>query len=408
MSKCRRKPSWLCSGLSRPPLYDLSPRSLYVHIPFCASRCFYCDFNTYVAPPAVRREYVGHLVAEFRLLRDEYFGAGARPELDTVFFGGGTPTMLADEEWSRLAGAIEDCFTLAADAEWTAEANPGGVGRESLRHLKSLGVNRVSFGAQTWNETLLQAIGRLHAADDIARAVQNARDAGIGRMNVDLMLGLPDQTLADVEDAVERVAALGLRHVSAYGLKVEEGTPFADWQRQGLLRLPDEEDDATMYERACEAFGQAGLLRYEVSNFAVPGEEARHNLVYWRNLPYLAAGAGAHGYVYGRRYENVRSLSAYAGLLARGARPVDGWRCVEPAEAMEDSMMLGLRLAAGVSRDHFRALHGMPPDAVFGAQISHLVSLGLLADDGRQLVIPPERLAAAGGIFAEFIGAAAI
>ena len=383
----------------------MPPRSLYVHIPFCASRCFYCDFNSFVAPDSVRAAYVEALARELALLRDEYFGAGARPPLDTVFFGGGTPTLLTAGEWDLLADRLDRLFAITGGAEWTVEANPGTVDGNSLRRLRALGVNRLSLGAQTLNDALLMAIGRLHAAEDVLRSVGAAQEAGFTRLNLDFMLGLPGQTTADVEASLEGALAAGVNHVSAYGLKVEEGTPFADWQRRGLLHLPDEELEADMYEWTRTALAAGGLAQYEISNFAAPGEPARHNLVYWENLPYLAAGAGAHGYAFGRRYENERSLAGYAAGLAAGRRPVARWLPVPESEAMENTMMLGLRLAEGVSHAHFERLHGASPRAVFRKELDRLEKAGLLRDDGRRIVIPAGRFAVANAVFAAFVGA---
>ncbi|MDA8119236.1 MAG: radical SAM family heme chaperone HemW [Gammaproteobacteria bacterium] len=379
--------------------------SLYIHIPFCASKCFYCDFNSYVTPPAVRQAYVEQLNRELTLVRDEYFGTHSRPVLDTVFFGGGTPTMLSVDEWRLVARRIHELFTLSATAEWTVEANPGTVGSELLRELRLHGVNRISFGVQTLNDMLLQAIGRLHTAADALRSIELASAAGFARINIDLMLGLPDQTQDDVADALECAIGAGVRHISAYSLKIEEHTPFAQWDRRGWLRFPSEDAEADMYEMVRARLGEAGLLQYEISNFAARGDEARHNLAYWRNDFYLAAGAGAHGYVNGERYRNVRPLPAYANRLAEGVRPVEEVVAVPEAEAMEDTMMLGLRLAQGVTQTRFRVRHGTAMHTIFGAIIERLEERGLLMDDGRRVWIPPARYTVANEVFAEFVGA---
>lgn len=385
-------------------LRNRAPRSLYVHIPFCASRCYYCDFNSYVAGNAVRAAYVDDLTAELRLLRDSYFGHGERPSLDTVFFGGGTPTLLSSSQWRTVAGTIHELFDIATDCEWTAEANPGTVDAALLDTLIALGVNRLSFGAQTLNETLLQAIGRIHSADDVLRSIELAAAKGLTRISVDLMLGLPDQTLQDVSHTLSRVLASGVSHVSAYGLKVEEGTPFARWQDAGLLRLPDEDAEVAMYETARDILAAHGYAQYEISNFAQPGQEARHNLVYWSNLPYLAAGAGAHGYVRASRYQNERSLTSYGQRVRRGERPVAEEQTVTPEAAMEDTMMLGLRLKRGVADSYFRALHGVEMRAVFGNVIERLAKQGALLLDANGVRIPSAHYEVANEIFSAFIG----
>lgn len=384
-----------------------APRALYVHIPFCTSKCYYCDFNSYVSGPQVRGNYVRALRREISMLREAHFPGGDRPELDTVFFGGGTPTVLTEEEFQDLALAIRSAFRLARGYEWTVEANPGSADPGKLRAFREAGANRISFGAQTFNETLLLAIGRTHGAGDVERSVAFAREAGFGRISLDLMLGLPDQTGADVREGVRRARDTGVGHISVYGLKVEEGTPFAVWESRGHLRLPDEDLQADMYEQARSDLEEAGFSQYEISNFARPGEESNHNLGYWRNLPYLGAGAGAHGFVSGIRYENRKSLSDYAKDLEANRLPVAGSRRISGCEAMEDAMILGLRTREGVAAELFRARYGRAPRDVFGPEVEFLVRQGALRDEGGRLNVPRELFGVANEVFERFVGACA-
>lgn len=254
-----------------------APQSLYVHIPFCKSRCFYCDFTTFVKSPAAMEAYVDALVAEWDLMEP------LEAPLATAYFGGGTPTLLSASLLHRLLDAMHRRFEFCADAEITFESNPDSITREKLRVLRDHGVNRISFGAQAFQDHLLQAIGRAHLRDAIEEAVWAARDLGFPHMNVDLMFGLPDQTLRDVAESVEAVLRLPVDHVSAYWLKIEPGTPFAKWHEMGLLSLPGEDAEADMYRLVRDVLREAGFVHYEISNFARPGGEARHNLVYWRN-----------------------------------------------------------------------------------------------------------------------------
>ncbi|MCL6636862.1 MAG: radical SAM family heme chaperone HemW [Alicyclobacillus sp.] len=376
-----------------------APSSLYVHIPFCPSRCFYCDFTTYVAPPAAVEAYVDALCQEFALL------AELRPApLQTVFFGGGTPTHLHLGQWEQVWSALTRWLPLAPAAEVSVEANPGRLSRELLQGLRSLGVNRLSLGAQALDDRLLLTLGRQHSADDVRRSVELARAAGFTRINLDLMFGLPEQSLADVAASVREVVALGVPHISAYWLKVEAGTPFAEWQALGLLTLPGEDVEAEMYGLVREQLAAAGYVHYEVSNFAQPGEEARHNLVYWRNEPYLAAGVGAHGYVYGERYENVRSLLAYQQALAAGRRPVAQSHQVSAAEAAEDTVMLGLRLRAGVSAARFYERHGADLTALFMREWQALQRLGLVTWAEGAWRLTERAWPVANEVFARFVG----
>lgn len=380
--------------------HQQDPASLYVHIPFCKSRCFYCDFTTYVAPRPEVTAYVSYLKQEFELLARE-----TNKPLQTVFFGGGTPTYLSANELEAVFAALHQHFNLASDAEITVEANPGTVDAEKLVVMRACGVNRISFGAQTFDENLLMAIGRTHDKATILSSVELAHRHGFSRINLDLMFGLPEQTLDSVRQAVKQVVEMGVRHVSAYWLKVEAGTPFHKWQEQGLLPLPGEDREADMYELVREMLSKNGFVHYEVSNFATPGEEALHNLVYWRNESYLAAGVGGHGYVRGRRYENVTALTDYARLLSAGMRPIADAHQVSAEEAAEDTMMLGLRLHEGVSAKRFRQRHGASIQDVFGKQIQRLTGQGLIHEDRATYRLTDRAWPIANVVFEEFVGA---
>ncbi|MCL6452465.1 MAG: radical SAM family heme chaperone HemW [Alicyclobacillus sp.] len=379
---------------------ERDPTSLYVHIPFCRSRCFYCDFTTYVAPRPEVDAYLNHLERELEML-----GAKTRTSLQTVFVGGGTPTFLTTGQLDRLFQAIHHNFRLVSDAEVTVEANPGTVTPEKLERLAAAGVNRISFGAQTFDESLLLAIGRSHDRAAIEESVRLARESGFSRINLDLMFGLPDQTTDAVRRAVEACLALDVPHLSAYWLKVEPGTPFARWHDEGLLALPGEDAEAEMYELVRDLLATAGLRQYEVSNFARPGEEARHNLVYWRNEPYWAAGVGAHGYVRGRRTANVTSLVDYAKHVASGALPVAEVHDVSPAEAAEDTMMLGLRLREGVHVDTFRRRHGALPAELFPEALARLEAHGLVETTAGHVRLTHRAYPVANIVFEAFVGA---
>ncbi len=375
-----------------------TPTSLYVHIPFCRSRCFYCDFNTYVAPDSVMVDYVDALGAEF-----EKLSQSAPGPLQTVFFGGGTPTLPSSLLLERMLKQLHAHFSLAAGAEFTFESNPDSVDEEKLALLRSFGVNRLSFGAQTFRDRLLMTIGRAHDAQKVVDSVERAYQLGFRQINVDLMFGLPEQSLADVEHALDKVLSLPIDHVSAYWLKVEEGTPFAKWRDSGQLPLPGEDLEADMYDLVRDRLQQAGFVHYEISNFARPGGEARHNLVYWRNQPYLAAGAGAHGYVKGVRYENMPKLPDYIGTLKAGNRPILSSYDVTDAEAAEDTMMLGLRLAEGVSKEDFVLRYGVTIEDVYGDVYTQLLEQGLLVETASRVRIPARYWPVANAIFEKFV-----
>jgi len=379
-----------------------APQSLYVHIPFCKSRCFYCDFTTFVKSPAAMEAYVDALVAEWDLMEP------LEAPLATAYFGGGTPTLFSASLLHRMLDAMHRRFEFCADAEITFESNPDSITREKLRVLRDHGVNRISFGAQAFQDHLLQAIGRAHLRDAIEEAVWAARDLGFPHVNVDLMFGLPDQTLHDVAESVEAVLRLPVDHVSAYWLKIEPGTPFAKWHEMGLLSLPGEDAEADMYRLVRDVLRDAGFVHYEISNFARPGGEARHNLVYWRNEPYCASGVGAHGYARGERYAMERRFSAYLAAVREGRRPVSARQRVPVAERAEDQVILGLRLAEGVDRQRFERRFGRTIEDVFPGVVERLLAEGLLERRGSAYRIPDAYWPIANAIFEQWIGAADI
>jgi oxygen-independent coproporphyrinogen-3 oxidase len=366
------------------------PYSLYIHIPFCRHRCAYCDFNTYAGQEDSIPAYVEALCRELE------FTAQNTPEkltLHTIFFGGGTPSLLTPRQFETVLETISKYFDLA-DPEITIEANPGTVSLSDLRELHSLGINRISFGVQSANPFELRMLERAHSYFDVINAVTWARTAGFDNLNLDLIYGLPLQTLDVWSATVKLILGLAPEHLSLYALTLEHGTPFGRWSARGLMPLPDPDLAADMYEWASEILETAGYEQYEISNWGKPGMECRHNLQYWRGLPYLAAGAGAHGYVNGYRYSNVLRIKTYIERLSKepceGSKPSQGLAFpLTPAtvnqhrqtlqDDMSEFMMTGLRLTReGVSPETFRVRFGQEMEAIFGKEIEDLVRLGLL------------------------------
>jgi len=362
------------------PLHRWPPRALYIHIPFCASKCPYCDFNSYVAEGQPVDRYLDALEREMELTARQFPPA----PLMSVFVGGGTPTILSPKQLRRLMEAVRRHFPLEREAEITVEANPGCTDPAKLEALREGGANRISFGAQSFDDGLLAAIGRDHTAGDVAASVREARRAGFGNISIDLMFGLPGQTLRQLADSVEKALELDLPHYSMYSLKIEENTPFYQLYRRGELRLPDEDTEADMYEHLRRRLTEAGYVHYEISNFARHGFESRHNLTYWRNEPYYGVGAGAHGYVKGVRHVNVRGVEAYIEAASRGL-PRRSESRVGAREAMEDFMMVGLRMLAGVRSADFAAqFGGLRLEDVFGGTLARLAEQGLLEPVGAE------------------------
>ena len=371
------------------------PLGFYVHIPFCETKCPYCDFNTYERIEHLIPAYVEALSREISLWADVL----DHPGIDTVFFGGGTPSYLSAEYMAGLMSTIHREFDLSASAEVTLEANPGDVSPRRLEALLEAGFNRLSIGVQSLDDRLLGLLGRRHDAREAAEAFRTAVAVGFDNTSIDLIYGLPHQSLWDWQDTLDRAVALGPPHISMYGLTLEEGTPMAQWVSTGRLPAPDPDLAADMYE-AAEATGlAAGYRHYEISNWALPGYESRHNLRYWRNQPFIGTGPGAHSYLAGFRFSNLRSPRTYIQRVA-GERPelregtsiedaIMGMPVIDMVERedaereMSETMMMGLRLDTGISEKEFTGRFGRSPAAVYSVAIDELGSLGLLdASDG--------------------------
>ena len=388
--------------------------SLYLHIPFCTHRCAYCDFNTYAGQEALIPAYVDALCREIE------FTGRRTPQLPnyptnihTIFFGGGTPSLLAPKQFESILKTIRANFPLMEDAEVTIEANPGTVSSADLLDLRKLGINRISFGVQSANTEELRMLERAHNFFDVIEAVSSARKAGFDNLNLDLIYSLPEQTLKTWQATVRRILDLHPEHISAYALTLEHGTPFGRWAAKGLLPLPDPDLAAEMYEWAGETFDAHGYAQYEISNWARRKNEGermkaensvaeslsfilhnssfqcRHNLQYWRGLPYLAFGAGAHGYANGYRYSNVLRIKTYIERLNTDHWPVNTVFPLTPAtvnhhkqtlqDDMSEFMLTGLRLTGeGVSDHEFQMRFGISMLDVYRKEIAELTKLGLL------------------------------
>jgi oxygen-independent coproporphyrinogen III oxidase len=355
---------------------DALPRSAYIHVPFCARRCFYCDF----AVEANRRPPVGEwieAVAREAALRLEAEGLAAPLPMDTVYVGGGTPSLLGTGAMARLREALAPHLAWEdGAAEWTCEANPESFTPELAEDWAAAGVGRISLGVQSFDSGVLRWMGRLHGPEGPAQAVLAARAAGIEDVSVDLIFGLPERLGRDWEADLARALELEPTHVSLYGLTAEPGAPLGRRVREGRERLAEEEGYAEQYRTACETLAAAGFEHYEVSNFALPGRRSRHNQVYWSGAPYLAFGPGAHGYRPPRRWWNLRGWIAYRDALAAGHLPLDDQEHLDAAALDLERLWLGLRTDAGA------------PDAVLGerqrAVVQRWVASGLAkAGSGR-------------------------
>ncbi|SFC37835.1 coproporphyrinogen III oxidase, anaerobic [Bacillus sp. OV322] len=351
-------------------------KSAYLHIPFCEHICHYCDFNKVFLQGQPVDEYLKSMKKEMELSLRKYTAGN----LDTIFVGGGTPTSLDEKQLEYLCASIKETLPFNENTEYTFEANPGDLSAEKLKVLFDSGVNRLSFGVQSFNDELLKKIGRTHRASDVYETLEKARAAGFTNISIDLIYGLPGQEMEDFKDTLNKAMELSLPHFSGYSLIVEPKTVFYNLMQKGKLNLPPQELEARMYEVLMETMGKHGLRQYEISNFAKPGFESRHNLTYWNNEEYFGFGAGAHSYTSGKRIANYGPLKKYMTPIAEGELPAMEEHTVSIKEKMEEEMFLGLRKAEGVSLAHFREKFSVEMKEIFGKPLEEQLSKGLLEE----------------------------
>jgi len=350
------------------------PLSIYIHVPFCQKRCIYCDFATFTGQDHQMPAYVAAVEQEI----ERRAGELGRPPAQTVFFGGGTPSLLSPALLSRLLAAVDRRFTLDPRAEITMEANPGTLDEAALREVRALGVNRLSFGVQSLNDATLEVLGRIHSAQEALDAFAMARRCGFDNVSGDLIYALPSQEMADWQATLNGLLALDLPHLSLYALTPEEGTPLWKALERGALSLPVGDRAAEMYEWARDQLAAHGYHHYEISNWAKPGWESRHNMAYWVQTPYLGFGVSAHGYDNGERRGNVRGLAGYLRRIEQGRDPAATVEQIDARRAQSDGMIFGLRLIDGIERAVFRRQHGVDPLEVWPGEIALLRAQGML------------------------------
>ena len=376
---------------------------VYVHIPFCLRKCLYCDFTSYPGKEGLFEEYVQALRAEIRLAGDRF------PEVrvPTIYFGGGTPNVLSADQLTSVLDQIKQSFDVLSDAEITVESNPG-------LPITQDGFSRLSLGVQSFQDNELQALGRIHSADEAMKAY---RDAEFSNISVDLMYGIPGQTLESWRETLDKALDLGPEHISLYSLTIEEGTPYWDMRRSGSLELPGDDIEADMYELAIEKLTSDGYDHYEISNFARPGFECRHNITYWENEPYFGFGAGATTYLPGdgemgrwgdganrlTRRTNTASVEEYIRRIGSGESQVESEECLTGKSAMGETVFLGLRMLRGVDVNAFRQRYGMTPQEAFPHEIADLVERGLIEMTPDAIRLTHRGLLLANDVFAEFV-----
>lgn len=346
--------------------------SLYLHIPFCVKKCNYCDFLSFAADDNVKKKYTENLCVEIMRTAKEY---GKRP-VDTIFLGGGTPTVLPVELFNEILGVVNENYSVLSDAEISMEVNPGTADLDKLEKYRKMGINRLSIGAQSMQPEELKLLGRIHGREEFLECYKAARKAGFANISIDLMSALPGQTWNSFYPTLQEVVSLQPEHLSVYSLIIEEGTPFFEkyGDKEGAALLPSEEEDRKIYHETYRFLKQSGYHRYELSNYAKPGLECRHNLGYWSGKNYVGFGLGAASMVDGVRWKNTVSMEAY---LAGEAKREDEHR-LTLQERMEEYMFLGLRKTKGVSVSGFFELFGIDMDVIYGPWIEKMKKNDLL------------------------------
>ena len=387
--------------MTRPPF------SLYIHIPYCISKCPYCDFNSHVVAEIPEAGYVDALLREL-----EHYGAmedWRERTVQSIFFGGGTPSTFKPQSIGKLLAWVAATFPINLDCEITLEANPGTVDSEKFFGYRDAGVNRISVGVQSFQPRLLQFLGRTHSADEARRALATVREAGFENFSLDLIYANPGQTLQDLEADLDAALAFQPPHLSAYNLTFEEGTPFHHEYRAGRMKSLGEEEEIAMAEMIQEKLSGAGLSRYEISNYARRGWHSRHNVNYWRSGDYLGLGAGAHSYrvdgsdlARGRRWSNEKNPGRYMAQTLEAQPAVVETEAIEFAKAAGEFMFLGLRMTEGIAVQKFAARFGKPP-ADFYPKIRDWVDGSLLEETAGHLRLTPKGLLVANAIFVEFL-----
>jgi len=383
-------------------LSTLGDMGLYVHIPFCKQKCMYCDFPAYQNLQDYYETYVYALVQEMDLWVSEHPESKAKP-IDTIYFGGGTPTELSIQQLQMIVDKIKSTFTITDDCHMTIESNPGEVDLQYLTKLVKLGFNRISFGVQTFDDKALTMLHRSHNGEKAKQAVFDAKEAGFTDINIDLIYGLPRQTLEDIQYNLNILKDLPINHISTYGLQVEVGTYLYHLVQKNLISIPSESIDEAMYDTMMEGLKNQGFERYEISNFAKDSSYSRHNLKYWHYVDYLGFGAGAHSFYEGIRRSNNRNVMPYIQAVDRYTMPTIDTETIAVERAQEDFCFLALRTKWGLDEQKFDDRFGVSVHNLFGNILEDLVTKGLLEYQNGSYHLSSEGAKHGNYVFSQFI-----
>jgi oxygen-independent coproporphyrinogen-3 oxidase len=376
----------------------MTAAGLYVHIPFCSSRCSYCDFATGLYQTELAERYVAALLEEIKTSR--HGGAG----VDTVYFGGGTPSLLAPAQLDRILATLSARFEIDPTSEITLEINPGSVTRQKLAAFRSLGINRASFGAQTFDDHELAKLGRSHNAADALQTFADLRETGFTNISFDLIAGLPGQTLAGWQRNIKQAVVLNPEHLSFYLLEVHSGTPLAEHIRRGLQPVPDDDLAGVMYQLMLDEASEAGYEHYEISNLCRPGRHSRHNVKYWTTAPYYGFGCSAHSYDgQMRRWSNHRDVLQYVERIESGKSPVAEEQELSETDVRAEALFLGMRLMQGVDVRRYRESFGVDLREAHAADLDRFRRAGLLVFDGDMVRLTRCGALLSNEVFAAFV-----
>ncbi|QXM06207.1 radical SAM family heme chaperone HemW [Crassaminicella indica] len=372
---------------------------IYIHIPFCKQKCFYCDFCSFSNMEKYITKYIDALREEIRGWKEKLKAY----EIKSIFIGGGTPSILPIKEMDKIIDAIYSNFHINKDLEFSIESNPGTLNKENLVYYLNNNVNRLSMGLQAWQDIHLKSLGRIHNKEEFLKNFLLAREIGFENINIDLMFGLPDQSLKDWEETLYHVVQLNPEHISAYSLKIEENTVFNELYEKGSLNLPSEELDRDMHHFAIDYLSAYDYKHYEISNFAKKGKECIHNQIYWKDKEYIGFGLGAHSYFNKKRFSNTKIMEEYIDNIHKNISPCAFEEIISKKDEISEYMFLGLRMIRGIVIDEFKDRFGFNPYDVYGEEIMKLKKQGLLYTDEKSIRLTRKGIDLSNQVFVAFL-----
>ena len=372
---------------------------LYIHVPFCAQKCYYCDFNSYKINSNQKKEYLINIEREMKFYKDEFKDKC----FDTVFFGGGTPSILTVDELQELVNNINENFNIKKDAEITIECNPGTINREKLEAMKKMGINRLSIGLQATQNYHLKSIGRIHTYEEFEKNYYDALDIGFKNINIDLMYALPNQKTQEWKDTLDKIIKLNPSHISAYSLILEEGTKLYDMYQNKEFELLDEDTDINMYNYTIDTLKRHGYNQYEISNYSKENLECKHNIIYWKCDNYLGLGPGASGFIGDTRYSNIEDICEYNKCIMQNIRPVSEEIELTKKDKIEEFIFMGLRMNEGINIDVFKERFDTDFYDIYQEVMDKLIKRELVRFDGKNISLTQKGREISNSVFIEFL-----